>query len=110
MERIRPHMLAGSAGTNDAKSLAAKLFAAQLRMLNGHIRLLNQELARPLEKHPDTALFRSFPGIGDVGAAGLMVGMGEDRTRFPSAAALLTETGLAPVTRASGQTRQVRFR
>lgn len=98
MERIRPHMLAGSSGTNEGKALTAKLFAAQLRMLNGHIGLLNQELARLLQAHPDTAVFTSFPGIGDIGAAALMAGMGEDRIRFPSAAALLAETGLAPVT------------
>ena len=33
MDRIRPHMLAGSTGTNESKALTAKLFAAQLRML-----------------------------------------------------------------------------
>jgi len=36
--------------------------------------------------------------------------MGEDRNRFPAPGALLAEAGLAPVTRASGRTRQVRFR
>ncbi len=36
--------------------------------------------------------------------------MGEDRDRFPTPASLLAETGLAPVTHASGRTRQVRFR
>jgi transposase len=103
-------MLAGSTGTNEGKALTAKLFAAQLRMLNSHIRLMNSELASLLRDHPDTAVFTSFPGIGDTGAAALIAGMGEDRTRFPSAAALLAETGLASVTRASGRTRQVRFR
>jgi transposase len=36
--------------------------------------------------------------------------MGDDRTRFPSPDALLAEAGLAPITKASGRTRQVRFR
>jgi hypothetical protein len=36
--------------------------------------------------------------------------MGEDRSRYPAAGALLADAGLAPVTRASGRTRQVRFR
>uniref|UniRef100_UPI0035564155 hypothetical protein n=1 Tax=Rhodococcus qingshengii TaxID=334542 RepID=UPI0035564155 len=36
--------------------------------------------------------------------------MGEARERFSSAPTLLSESGLAPVTRASGRTRQVRFR
>jgi hypothetical protein len=35
---------------------------------------------------------------------------GEDRAGFPAPGTLLAETGLAPVTRASGRTRQVRFR
>jgi transposase len=36
--------------------------------------------------------------------------MDEDRNRFPTVDVLLAETGLAPVTKASGRTRQVRFR
>jgi transposase len=43
-------------------------------------------------------------------AATLIAEMGEDRHRFPEAAILLAEAGLAPVTKASGRTRQVRFR
>ena len=43
--------------------------------------------------------------------AGVLIAeMGEDRARFPAPGALLAEAGLAPVTRASGRTRQVRFR
>jgi len=40
----------------------------------------------------------------------LLAEIGEDRTRFPEAAALLAEAGLAPVTRSSGRSRSVRFR
>ncbi|MET7565672.1 transposase [Streptomyces sp. NPDC005479] len=40
----------------------------------------------------------------------LLAEMGEDRERFPTPAALMAETGVAPVTRFSGRTRQVRFR
>jgi Transposase IS116/IS110/IS902 family len=36
--------------------------------------------------------------------------LGEDRNRFPAVEALLAEAGLAPVTKACGRTRQVRFR
>ena len=103
-------MLAGSSGTNEGKTLTATLFTAKLRMLDGHIGLLNQDLARLLQAHPDTADFTSFPGACDTGAATLMASMGENRARFPSAAAPLAETGLALVTAASGRTRQVTFR
>ena len=40
----------------------------------------------------------------------MLAEMGEDRARFPSHDVLLAETGMAPVTRASGRTRTVRFR
>ena len=40
----------------------------------------------------------------------LLAEIGEDRSRFPNPAVLLAESGLAPVTRASGRSRTVRFR
>lgn len=110
VDRIRPHLLSASAGTNQGKAFTAVRFADQLALLNQHLRDYNTEIARLLGLHPDTHIFTSFPGIGDVTAATLLAVMGEDRARFPSAPALLAETGLAPVTRASGRTRQVRFR
>ncbi|WP_320536118.1 hypothetical protein [Pseudarthrobacter sp. IC2-21] len=36
---------------------------------------MNSELANLLQDHPDTAVFTSFPSIGDTGAAALMAGM-----------------------------------
>ena len=63
-----------------------------------------------LDAHPDTTIFTSFPGIGPVTAAVLISEMGEARRRFPLTSALLADTGLAPVTKASGHTRQVGFR
>lgn len=108
--RLQPHLLSASAGTNHGKAFTALRFADQLDLLNRHLREYNAEVDRLLALHPDTRIFTSFPGIGSVIAATLLSGMGEDRARFPSAPALLAETGLAPVTRASGRTRQVRFR
>ena len=40
----------------------------------------------------------------------LLAEIGEDRHRYPRDAVLLAEAGLAPVTRASGRSRSVRFR
>lgn len=110
VERIRPHPLTAGPGTNQGKAFAAVRFAEQLDLLNRHLRAYDGEIARLLAAHPDTRIFASFHGIGPVTAATLLAGMGEDRARFPSAPALLAETGLAPVTRASGRSRQVRFR
>ena len=101
---------AASAGTIAGKALAAKAFAEQLALLNTHLRAHDKRLGELLDAHPDTPIFTSFPGIGPVTAAVLISEMGETRHRYPAAAALLADTGLAPVTKASGRTRQVRFR
>lgn len=110
VDRLRPHLLSASSGTNQGKAFTAVRFADQLELLNRHLRDYDTQITQLLASHPDTRIFTSFPGIGPVTAATLLAGMGEDRARFPSAPALLAETGLAPVTRASGRTRQVRFR
>lgn len=110
VERLRPHLLTAGEGTVAGKAFSAQLFAEQLRLLNTHLRAYNKRLDELLAVHPDTPIFTSFPGIGPVIAATLISEMGEDRSRFPAPGALLAEAGLAPVTRASGRTRQVRFR
>lgn len=110
VERARPHLLSAAPGTTAGKALSARLFSDELQLLNTHLRVYDKRLAELLDAHPDTPIFRSFPGIGPVTAAVLLSEMGEDRTRFPGPGALLADVGLAPVTRASGRTRQVRFR
>ena len=67
-------------------------------------------IAAAVAEHPDAGIFASFPGVGPVLTGVLLAEIGEDRARFPSPQVLLAEAGLAPVTRASGRSRSVRFR
>ncbi len=110
VDRLTPNLLSASEGTTAGKSFTARLFAEELRMHSAHLRAFDKHIDQLLEAHPDAPIFLSFPGIGPVVAATLIAEMGEDRRRFPDAAVLLAEAGLAPVTKASGRTRQVRFR
>jgi transposase len=110
VERLRPHLLSASPGTTAGKQFTAALFIDQLRLLNNQIRACDKRIDQLLDSHPDAGIFRSFPGIGPVTAAVLISEMGDDRARYPHPAALLAETGLAPVTRASGRMHQVHFR
>jgi transposase len=110
VERLGPHLLSAGEGTVAGKAFSAGLFTEQLRMLNTHLRAYDRRLDELLERHPDTPIFTSFPGVGPVVAATLISEIGEDRHRFPAPGALLAEAGLSPITRASGRTRQVRFR
>ncbi|MBZ4510955.1 IS110 family transposase [Mycobacterium avium subsp. hominissuis] len=110
VDRMHPHLLCASDGTVAGKALAAKAFSEQLSLLNTHLRAHDKRLRELLDAHPDTPIFTSFPGVGPVVAGVLISEIGEARDRFPSAPSLLAESGLAPVTKASGRTRQVRFR
>jgi transposase len=48
--------------------------------------------------------------VGTTIAAVLLATIGDDRARYPRPQLLLSEAGLAPVTRSSGRMRRVRFR
>lgn len=63
---------------------------------------LDRDLATLLADHPDGALICSLPGMGVVLAAEFIACVGDIR-RFPSADALASAAGLAPVVRQSGR-------
>jgi transposase len=74
------------------------------------IRQYDDEIAALARQHPDYALFDVLPGAGPSLAPRLMVGFGEQRQRFASAAVVKKYTGIAPVTERSGQSTWVHWR
>jgi len=109
-ERLRANLLSGAEGTVAGKSFSAQSFTRLLTLLNEQLAEFDDAIAAAVAKHPDAAIFASFPGVGPVLTGVLLAEIGEDRTRFPRPEVLLAEAGLAPVTRASGRSRSVRFR
>jgi transposase len=110
VERLRANLMQASAGTTRGRTFSALHYVELVAQLVATREAYDEQIAALLARHPDAAIFRSFPGVGPVTAAGLLAEIGEDRDRFPSADALLAEAGLAPVTRRSGQSHRVRFR
>jgi transposase len=92
------------------KSFSAQNFARLLTVLNEQLTEFDDAIASAVAEHPDAGIFTSFPGVGPVLTAVLVAEIGEDRDRFQRPDVLLPEAGLAPVTRASGRSRSVRFR
>lgn len=109
-ERMRTNLLSGAPGTVAGKSFSGQTFARLLQTLNTQLADYDDAIAAAVAEHPDASVFASFPGVGPVTTAVLLAEIGEDRTRFPRDTVLLAESGLAPVTRASGRSRSVRFR
>lgn len=92
-------------------------YAAAVRALVGILQALNNEIAR-LQKqveaqfgqHPDTAIYRSQPGLGDVLGARVLGEFGDDADRYADARARKNYAATSPITRASGKRKSVHAR
>jgi transposase len=68
------------------------------------------DLDRIFADHPDYALYLSLPGVGAFLAPALAAKMGEERSRFPTAASVQMLAGTCPVTEESGKRKSIHFR
>jgi transposase len=91
-------------------SLSVQTYATQLRVLIEGVQAFDTRIAHVFAHHPDQALFDSFPGAGPVCAPRLSAAFGTDRSRWESAAALQSHSGIAPVTERSGKALWVHHR
>jgi transposase len=101
--------------TTDAAVITpAKLFVdvllPQLKELCAAIERLDQAISDCCAKLADYKLFASLPGAGPALAPRLLAAFGEQRERFPNAAALQKYAGVAPVTERSGNKCWVHWR
>lgn len=93
-----------------ASVMKMRVAVEQLRVLLKATREFDGEIEKLFEQHPDASLFKSFPCAGKVLAPRLASAFGTDRQRWGDAAEVQNFSGIAPVTRASGQTRVVEKR
>ena len=88
-------------------SLRVGLVVRQLAALLSVVRQYDHEIAETFAEHPDAFIFSSLPDAGPVLAPRLLAAVGNQRQRYPTAAALQCATAVAPVTRQSGGKRRV---
>ena len=105
----------GCALTNDAaviesNSMFIKALIDEIRVLNKSIAEYDARISKVFKEHPDTFIFKSFPGAGQQQAPRLMVAFGEDRDRYESAEDVASLFGVAPVLTSSGKQMSVRWR
>lgn len=91
--------------------LQVATLVAQLKLTIQAIKEFDQEIAATVEQLPDYALlFSPLPGAGAVLAPRLLAAFGEDRARYPCAEEVQKHSGIAPVTKRSGQMEWVHWR
>lgn len=94
----------------EANRLVVEALVAQLRALLQAVDRFEHEIAKLAPTLPDYALFASFPGAGPTFAPRLLVALGEQRSRYASAARIQQYAGIAPVTERSGNKSWVHWR
>lgn len=93
-----------------AKSLLAQSCARLLCTLQDQLDEYRRRIEELFDRHPDSGLFGSLPGVGPKLGPRLLSELGEHRDRFASAESLQAYAGTAPVTFQSGQIRKVQLR
>lgn len=107
---LRTEQLVASPAVADAFATVVGSYVTLLEVLTAEIARLETELVDRFGKHPDAAILRSFPGLGDVLGARVLGEFGDDPNRYMDAKARRNYAGTSPVTRASGQRRLVAAR
>jgi transposase len=90
--------------------LQALVLVDQLRVVLQSIKTYDVEIREVANRHPDLALFQSFPGTGPAMTPRLLVAFGEQRDRFDNAAEVQKLSGVAPVLERSGKKTWVHWR
>jgi transposase len=94
-----------------AHRLQVEALVEQLRLTIQAMKRFDKEIVATAEQLPDyQLLFNPLPGAGKVLAPRLLAAFGEDRERYPCAEELQRRTGIAPVTKRSGQSEWVHWR
>ena len=88
-------------------ALYVQTLVEQIAGLSAAIARFDEELQQAAAAHPDEVLFRPVPGAGDALIPRLIAAFGSDRDRYESAEHVQSYSGIAPVTRRSGQSRVV---
>lgn len=93
-----------------AGKMKVQALVGQLRPLLKSIAQYDEQIAELFQKHPDREVFSSFPCAKKVLAPRLLAAFGEDRGRYDLALEIQNLSGIAPVTKTSGQSRVVQKR
>jgi len=93
-----------------AYALRVQVLADQLRTLLAGIAAYDRQIEQLFATQADAAIFRSFPGSGPCLAPRLLAAFGTHRERLADPDAVARLSGIAPVTRHSGQSRTVHRR
>ncbi len=109
-QQLQAPQLVADPVTVRSKTRLLLALLAQLEPVLAQIAAYDTAIAELFRTHPDATLFLRLPGCGQRLAPRLLAEIGDDRTRYGSAAGLQALAGTAPRPRKSGNYATVRRR
>ena len=104
--RIRgAKLLTSDAAIIEPLSMICELLGKQIQASRKTIAQFDKQIEAALKEHPDGELFLSLRGAGPTLAARLLCAFGSQKDRWKDADEVASFSGIAPVTRQSGQGR-----
>ena len=94
----------------DSYALRVCLTVQELELVTRTVKLYDQKIAAVFAEHPDREIFRNLPGAGPVFGPRLLTSFGTRREEYPKATHVQRASGIAPVTKQSGTSKQVHRR
>ena len=76
---------------------------AILATLNAEIARMEEQVAAHVRRHPQVAIYRSQPGLGQILGARVLAEFGDDPTRYANARSRNNYPATSPITRQSGK-------
>ncbi|MFD3707650.1 IS110 family transposase, partial [Nocardia sp. NPDC058658] len=110
LARLREAPVAASRLGEPVTTTLIRAQVATVRALQAGIDALDKTIAAAVETHPYARLFADLPRIGVLNLAQIIGEVGPILERATGFEQVAAETGVAPVTRASGKTHTVAFR
>lgn len=110
-ERIRAAVdLTRDKALIEPRAMHVQCLARLIETLVHSINEYNTAIKQAVAQHADAPIFESLPGAGAALVPRLIVAFGTDRDRYQSAEELQNQSGIAPVTKQSGQSQSVQSR
>ena len=107
---LRAPQMTAPAAIASAFATSTQSLAQIVDGLNTQIEVLEIELTREFEQHPDSDIYQSMPGLGPILGSRVLAEFGDDPQRYDSAKARRNYAGTSPITIASGRKRAVTAR
>ena len=94
-------------GVIGAYTASASALLAVLTAMAVQTEVLAGQVEQGFGQHPDAEIYRSQPGLGDILSARVLAEFGDDPARYIDAKARKNDSGMSPITKASGTKRVV---